>query len=126
MNKTYIVNDLDTIIEELESMSNEELMQLHNQYCENINYMDSQIFNNDEEFIEMNFHDRVVEFQRACEYGDYRYRDTFVQFNVYANLDSFDNVTDNVDIQEIATDIQENASSYYAIELEEVEEIEEE
>lgn len=123
--KTYIKNDLDTIIEELENMTNEALMKLHNQYCESINDMDSQIFNNDEEFIEIFFSDRPTEFQRACEYGDFRYRDTFVQFNGYANLDSFDDVDNYIDIDGIAIDIQENESSYNTIELEEVEEIEE-
>ena len=123
--KTYILNDLDTIIEELENMSNEELVSVHNQYCENNNDMDSQIFNNDEEFIEMFFSGRVVEFQRACEYGDYKYRDTFVQFNGYANLDSFDYVGEHIDTEAIATDIQENERSYYNIELEEQEEIDE-
>ena len=48
--KNYILNTHDAIIEALENMSNDELMTVHNQFCENAHYMDDQIFNNDEDF----------------------------------------------------------------------------
>ena len=119
--KTYILNTTEAIIEALENMSNEELLTVHNQFCENINDMDSQIFYNDEDFFETFFNGRTSELVRACQYGDHRYSDKFVQFNGYANLESFDHVHDEVDIQAIAEDIQENERSYYNIVLEEEE-----
>jgi hypothetical protein len=87
--------------------------------------MDSQIHYNDKEFIEVFFGGNPVEFQRACEYGDYKYRHSFVQFNGYANLESFDDVSNEVDFNAIATDIQENERSYFNIVLEEPEDEEE-
>ena len=83
-------------------------MNLHNLNCELNNDMESQIFVNDEEFFEMFFSGRQSELIRACEYGNHNFRDNFVQFNGYANLDSFDNVSNEVDIQEIANNILEN------------------
>jgi len=124
--KIYILNKHSEIVEALENMSNEDLMQVHNQFCENSNYMDSQIHYNDEEFIEVFFSGSPAEFQRACEYGDYKYRHSFVQFNGYANLESFDDVSSEVDFDAIATDIQENERSYFNIVLEEPEDEEEE
>jgi hypothetical protein len=117
--KTYIKNNLEAIIEELETMNSENLVTAHNQYCEHNNDMDSQIFHNDEEFFEI-FLPNSVDAIRACQYGDHRYTDTFVQFNGYANLESFHDPINYVDIQAIAEDILDtDAKDYFNIELEE-------
>lgn len=125
--KTYIKATEKAIIEAIEEMSSEEQMEVHNQYCENANYMDDQIFYNDEEFFEMFFNGRTTELIRAMEYGDHRINDKFVKFNGYANLESFNDVVLEIDINCIAEDILEtDAANYYSIELEEEEEEEEE
>ena len=124
---TTIENNYEEIIKAIEAMSNEEQMEIHNQYCENINNMDDQIFYNDEEFFEMFFNGRTTELIRAMEYGDHRTSDKFVKFNGYANLESFNDVASEIDINCIAEDILEtDAANYYSIELEEEEEEEEE
>ena len=124
--KTYIKATEKAIIEAIEEMSSEEQMEAHNQYCENANYMDDQIFYNDEEFFEMFFNGRTTELIRAMEYGDHRISDKFVKFNGYANLESFNDVVLEIDINCIAEDILEtDAANYYSIELEEEEEEEE-
>jgi hypothetical protein len=114
--KTEVNNTIEDVREHLNNLSNEELISLHNQYCESVNDMDSQIFNNDEEFFEV-YLPKSTDAIRACQYGDHRYADNFVQFNGYANLESFDNVSDRVNHDEIASDIIENEQNYYDIEL---------
>lgn len=45
-------------------------------------------YENDEEFFQMFFEERIDEAVRATYYGDYRYTDEYVRFNGYGNLDS--------------------------------------
>jgi len=102
-----VINNLEAVREHLENLSNSDLMHAHNQKCEQHNDMDSQIYYNDDEFFEI-FLPKSTDAIRACQYGDHRYTDDFVQFNGYANLDSFDSLIDHVDLDEIAECILEN------------------
>lgn len=122
----YIKRNLESVMEYLEGLSNDELVSIHNEYCQSINDSDNEIFNNDEEFFEMFFSGKVVEAVRAASYGNFQFNHDYVKFNGYANLDSFNNPSDNIDISEIADDILENERNYYDIELEDEEEPEEE
>lgn len=77
------------IIDLINEMDTNELMQLNDEYCESINSMDSRVYNNDEEFLEMAFGTNVDSVARAICYGDYRYQDNYVRFDGYGNLESF-------------------------------------
>lgn len=117
--KTYIYDNKEAVIEYLENLSDSELVQAHNTYCQNAGYGDNEIFDNDEEFFETHFskaHDAI----RAAFYGEYEYGHDYVTFNGYANLDSFNNPEGHVDLQEIANDILESPRDY-DVELEEEE-----
>ena len=119
---TTIENNYEAIVKEIEAMSNEEQMEIHNQYCENINNMDNQIFYNDEEFFEMFFSGRITDLVRAISYGDFEPNQEFIKFDGYANLETFDNVSLYLDAVAIADDIQENPKNYsHLIELTSVE-----
>ena len=115
---TTIENNYEAIVKEIEAMSNEEQMEIHNQYCENVNNMDNQIFYNDEEFFEMCFSDRITDLVRAISYGDFEPNQEFIKFDGYGNLETFDNVSLYLDAVAIADDIQENPKNYsHLIEL---------
>ena len=107
-----IKGTVESIVEYLEGLNNNELMNAHNTKCEEYNDMDSQVFDNDEEFFEMFFDGRTQDLLRALQYGDHRYSDAYICFNGYANLDSFDSLALHVDLYEIANCILENESSF--------------
>lgn len=116
-------NTEKSILEAIKEMDNFELIEIHNQYCENINYMDNQIFVNDEEFFEVYFNGRINELIRAMYYGNFNPNEEFIKFDGYANLETFDNVENEIDIEAIAENIFETeAQNYYSIDLEEDEE----
>lgn len=120
--KTYIKKSIQAITEYLNDLSDNDLLNVHNEYCQSCNYSDNEIFTNDEEFFNTFFQGHVMDAIRAVSFGDYRYSDEYVIFNGYANLETFNNVSDHVDISAIAEDIMENGGNYFGIELEEEEE----
>lgn len=122
--KTTIANNLEAITDYLKELSNNDLVNIHNEYCRENSYSDNEIYNNDEEFFNMFFENKVLEAVRAISYGEYKYTDEYVIFSGYGNIESFNNPDEHVDISKIAADILENPENYYDIELEEVEETE--
>ena len=123
--KTSIKNNYESVLEYLNELSNSELVSIHNKYCQSINDYDNEIHHNEDDFFETFFDGRVIEAVRAISYGDYNYNHNFVMFDGYANLKSFDDPTDEIDLSDIANDILENPENYYDIELEDEEEPEE-
>lgn len=120
--KTTIKNNLEAAIEYLNSLDNNELVNIHNEYCQSAGYGDDEIYTNDEEFFNTFFSGKVIEAVRAVSYGEFNFSDEFVKFNGYGNLESFNRPEDHVDINAIAADILENPHNYYDIEIEEEEE----
>lgn len=117
-NKTTLPKTLEAITSYLEDLNNDELVSHHNIYARE-NNSDDEIYNNDEDFFNTFFDGKVMEAVRAISFGEYKYNDDYVIFNGYANLESFNNPADHVDISEIANDILENPENY-DIELTEV------
>jgi hypothetical protein len=116
---TTIKNAFEAAKDYLNCLSNSELVSIHNEYCQSTNNSDDEIYTNDEEFFNTFFDGKVIEAVRAISYGEYNFNNEYVTFNGYANLESFDDPTSNVDIESIANDILENPENY-DIELEEV------
>lgn len=80
---------MKAIIEIINNMSESELVQLNNVYCESINDMDSIVYSNDEEFFELiNFSGLRV--AQATFYGNYNYSHNWVTFDGYGNFKSYD------------------------------------
>lgn len=118
----HVAKSIEAITEYLNGLSDSELVNIHNEYCQSCNYSDDEIFINDEDFFNTYFENDVLGAVRAASYGEFNYSHKYVKFNGYGNLDSFNNPTEYVDIAAIAADILENEENYNYIELEEVEE----
>lgn len=79
---------MKAIIEVINNMSEAELVELNNAYCEAINDMDSIVYSNDEEFFNLiNFSGLRV--AQATFYGDYNYSHDWVTFDGYGNFKSY-------------------------------------
>jgi hypothetical protein len=99
MNNEKLIN---LVLSEINEMSESNLIDLNNLYCESINAPDSIIYSNDEEFFEMlNWSGlRVVQ---ATFYGNYNYSHNWVSFDGYGNFKSYQyiEVTDLVELPKV-------------------------
>lgn len=115
---------LSLLVQHLATLTDSDLVSIHNQYCQNNNYCDDEIYGNDEDFFET-FFSTKLEAVRAVVYGEYNYTHDYVRFNWYGNVESFDTfgVSDMVDSPEkIAEDIIENPTDYsHVIDLDDIE-----
>ena len=119
--KTYIKNNLDAVTEYLNGLTSSELVERWNEYAREHDG-DNEIFNNDEDFFNTFFDGKVLEAVRAISFGDYRYNDDYIKFDGYANLETFNDPSDHIDINELAEAIIDHPNDFYDIELEEEEE----
>jgi len=119
MEKLQVVKDW------LESKDNEELRTLWNEYAVE-NSPDDEIFENDEYFFNDFYGQDVMGAIRAISYGNYNFRNEYLQFNGYGNIESFDcyEIKDKIDMDVLAEDILENPKNYY--DLDDLEELLEE
>lgn len=124
MKTITLKKDYDSVIEYINSLTDEEKVRLHNDFCRNCNYPDNEIYINDEEFFNTFFSNNVIEAVRAVSYGEYNYCHEYVMFDGYGNLQSFNYPDEYIFSPDIASDILENPENY-DIDLEE-EETEEE
>ena len=83
---------MNTIIEQINNLSESELIELNNLYCQSIGSED-EIYGNDEDFFETFFSGNVNEALRAAHFGEYNWSHEYVKFNGYGNLESFDSFT---------------------------------
>jgi len=83
---TQSKNLTDLIVDQINEMSEQELISLNNAYCGSIG-SESRVYDNDEDFLNENF-SSASDAVRACYFGDYRFSDNYVQFNGYGNLES--------------------------------------
>lgn len=97
-NEEYFV---PAMVEAINDMADDDLISLHNEMVNDQDRMDDYIYYNDESTLEELF-SSVISAIRACFYGDYNFSHNYFVYNGYANLDSFDNPKDHVDIQELA------------------------
>lgn len=121
--KTYIKNNLEAVKEYLESLKNSDLVSTWNEYAREHD-ADNEIYYNEEDFFQTFFDGRLMEAIRAISFGEYRYQDEFVKFDGYANLETFNDPSDHIDVEELAQAILDKPSDFYDIELEEEEETE--
>jgi len=95
------------VTEQIKNLDDYNLVELHNAYCESNNSIDDTIHLNDEEFFELYF-PKTIDAIRACHFGSYEWNHDFVQFNGYANLETFDRPLERVDVEELAEWVKEN------------------
>lgn len=77
------------LVNQIKEMNEQQLIELNNTYCMEFNYLDNEVYENDDYFFETFFDGKVIEAVRACHFGDYNYSDNYVKFNGYGNLESF-------------------------------------
>ena len=87
----------DEIKEYIDNLSDYELLNLYNTYCETVDCYDDEIYDMDC-FDEILYDMKPWEVARACFYGDFRPCDKFFRFNSYGNLESMDYIGSEVDL----------------------------
>lgn len=106
---------IKAIIEEINCFDNDQMVQLNNEYCDQQNCPDDQIYSNDANFFADVYGGDVMEAVRAVSYGDYNYTHDWVKLNGYGNLESM-NVIDEDDLCEsidtIAEEVADNFHNY--------------
>ena len=105
MTKTEMIKDL------LENMSESQLYIIANEYSDKTNYYDDRIYDMDE-FDEIM--DGMSPWNIATKifYGDFRPNDNYFRFDGCANLESFDYISDEIDLEEIADYIIDNDEDF--------------
>ena len=83
------------IVNEINEMSQSDLITLNNIYAREVQFSQDEIFENDEEFFNIFFENNVISAVQCVCYGDYRYSDNLVKFNGYGNLESFNYMSQN-------------------------------
>lgn len=101
------------IIETINEMKESDLVQLNNEYCQSINATDSEIFTNDEEFMEMFFSSSPMRVAQAVCYGNYHYHHEYVRFNGYGNLETFQIMTTDQLCELVPTMAEYIAENFY-------------
>jgi hypothetical protein len=96
---------LDQIISAIKEMDTNQIFDLNNTFCDEANYMDDIIYNNDEEFFDMAFSTKIDAARAVC-FGEYNYHHDFVKFNGYGNLDTMQYLSYN-DLPDIVENIAE-------------------
>jgi hypothetical protein len=106
---------IKAIIEEINCFDNDQMVQLNNEYCDQQNSPDDQIYSNDANFFADVYGGDVMEAVRAVSYGDYNYTHDWVKLNGYGNLESMnvigeDDLCESIDT--IAEEIADNFHNY--------------
>ena len=105
MATTEMIKDL------LENMSESQLYTIANEYFDKTNYYDDRIYDMDE-FDEIMSGMSPSDIALKIFYGDFRPNDHYFKFDGCANLESFDYISDEVDLEEIANYIVDNDEDF--------------
>jgi hypothetical protein len=115
MAQTQTQTATQQVVDIINAMDDNELIQLNNEYCQEIGDLDSEIWGNDEDFLSTFFNNNPDALARAIFYGDYKYSDNYVRFNGYGNLETMNyfEVSDLVElVPTIAEYIVENPKNF--------------
>lgn len=105
MTKTEMIKDL------LENMSESQLYIIANEYFDKTEYFDDRIYNMDE-FDEIMSGMSPSDIALKIFYGDFRPNDHYFKFDGCANFQSFDYISVEVDLEEIADYIVDNDEDF--------------
>lgn len=99
----------EQIIEIINNMTSDQLVELNNKYCQELNYDSDEIYFNDEEFFNTFFESNPMEVARAISYGDYNFSHDYVIFNGYGNLETFNRMDTDRLVEAVETMAEEIA-----------------
>ena len=91
---------LEVVESKLSGMCDCDILPIWNDYCADI-FSDNYVYDNDEEFFRENFSNPYEAIRAVC-YGDYRFTDSYVKFDAYGNLKSFEYRCDVIYYDELA------------------------
>ena len=105
----------------LNDMYDDELVEIHNRYCEANNNYDDQIFQNDDATLN-DVMGECTFAKAACKlyYSDYNYNDNYFWFDGYGNLESSNDPKDNIFVDDIARYIVDDKNDLDNMDLREV------
>lgn len=106
------------VIEVLENLSSEELVRIHNEYCDNVCYDD--YIQDMWSFDDIMSGTEPSRLANMIYYGDFRPNDNYFMFDGYGNLKSFDYPEDVVDFDALAEYIIEDDEDFEVEELAEI------
>jgi len=113
--------------DEVDNLSDSEKFDCWNHYCDEANYPDDRVYDNDEEFFENSFSEMMEAIRAVC-FGEYRFQDSWVKFDGNANLESSNDIDSLISLSEMTDYIEEHPSDFsdWIEEFEEPEEEEDE
>jgi len=85
---------------DFEKLSDDEKLDLWNEYCRENNY-DNEIFLFDDEFFDTFFLNKPMEAARATSFGNVNWSDDYITFNGSGNLESISNPLNEIDETEL-------------------------
>ena len=100
----------DEVLEMLRDMNDNDLVAVHNEYCEKVRYDDDRIYYM-EELNELMYGMKPLDILREAR--DVDTNDDWIRWNGYGNLESTDCPEDWMDLDEIADYIVENEDPLY-------------
>ena len=112
----------EAIKEAIENMNSDDIIALHNDYCENSGYMDDFVYSM-EEIDEMLNGKTPDEILNMSFYGDFKPCDDYFTFDGYGNLVSFDCASDSkspIYIDDIARYVDDNDDSLGASDIDDI------
>lgn len=99
------------ILEKLQKLSDSEIITLSKevdgQWTE-----ESEVFNNDEDGLKSLFYEDMDEAVRSTCYGDYEYTHKFIRLDGHSNLESTNDLSDFIDLDELAEHIEDNLEKF--------------
>ena len=106
--KTY-EQKMEQIEAILNDMYDDELIEIHNRYCDANHNYDDKMYNNDDATLdevvgECTFSDAVCK----LSYGGYSHSDSYFWFDGYGNLESSNDPLDNIFVDDIARYVVDN------------------
>lgn len=109
MNKVVKQSEL---IEYLDGLTDQELINLHNTYCELKNYPNEIVYDNTPEQIKELFSGDFDKAFNAIKFGNVDYKDRWIQINGYGNLMSYDSASIMIDKSDLASAIEDDEYKY--------------
>lgn len=106
----------DRVREAISELSDDEKVQLWNEYVREYMNGERELHYFDDEFFNTYFEGNPTEAVRAAFFGDIRnWNDEYIYFNGYGNLETTDNPDDVMDISELADNIAGGDTQYLSL-----------
>lgn len=90
------MNQIESITSILRAMDASDVLKIWNEYAIDKQLFDEVVYENDEEFFNLNYDGDILGAVRAVCYGDYTYMHPYVRIGMLGNLKSYETASDAV------------------------------